>query len=99
MFWFAALMMICCALGVGMRRRGRLPFGSPGHPALPPPHPRHLAERSHPKMDSGVDQRMDHSQSSSEVTDPVEALQQEYVEGRITAEAYERELDAIFRGD
>jgi hypothetical protein len=50
-------------------------------------------------MDSGVDQGMDDSQSPSEKTDPVEALQQEYVEGRITAEVYERKLDAIFRRD
>ncbi len=45
-----------------------------------------------------MDQGMDHSQNSGgKETDPVEALQQEYVQGRISEAAYERELDAIFR--
>jgi hypothetical protein len=89
--------VVCCALMMGLWRRGLLPFGPPGHSALPRRHPMSQAHRLRPKMDAAEDQTMDPTQESVAEIDPVEALQQEFVDGKITVEAYERELDRIFR--
>lgn len=96
-FWFAAVMVICCALMMGMWRRALLPFGPLPHPVFSPFCSGNTPARYQPRMGSGVDHFTDHTGNSVKKTDPVAALQQDYVEGRISVEAYEQELDAIFR--